>query len=213
MLTLDHMPALEHCDRLSTVRRRSMAALLMASFCRHRARRWLWRDDDVGAGGALETPRSQFAAPRWPATIGEPSRHAPVSTDTSTVAPRGSIRRALGVPWRSRARRLRSFASTTAALLVVGPTTPSARAASDDARPVDVTLHDFGIKAGRATVPAGEVVLHVHNAGPSTHEINVDRTVMRRRAPAEGRRVDGQRGRPHPATHRLDRAARPRRDR
>jgi len=66
--------------------------------------------------------------------------------------------------------------ASTTALLVLAPTAPSARAASDDARPVDVRMRDFGIKAGRATVVAGEVVLHVHNAGPSTHEINVDRT-------------------------------------
>jgi uncharacterized cupredoxin-like copper-binding protein len=41
---------------------------------------------------------------------------------------------------------------------------------------IDVTLHDFGIKVSRHSVPAGLVVLHVTNDGPSTHEINVDLT-------------------------------------
>ena len=66
-------------------------------------------------------------------------------------------------------------ASTLAALLVIAPA-PIARAATGDPRRDDVTLHDFGIKAKRTTVEAGQVVLHIHNAGPSTHEINVDRT-------------------------------------
>ena len=40
---------------------------------------------------------------------------------------------------------------------------------------INVTMKDFGIKVDRRVVPAGEVELHVHNRGPSTHEINVDR--------------------------------------
>lgn len=39
---------------------------------------------------------------------------------------------------------------------------------------VDVTIGDFHVKVSRRTVPAGTVVLHVTNHGPSTHEINVD---------------------------------------
>lgn len=60
-----------------------------------------------------------------------------------------------------------------AALLVA----PSAVAA-DSAAParIDVTMHDFKIKLSRRSVPAGPVDIHVHNRGPSTHEINVDRT-------------------------------------
>ncbi len=41
---------------------------------------------------------------------------------------------------------------------------------------IDVTMHDFGISVSRHSVPAGRVVLHVTNDGPSTHEINVDLT-------------------------------------
>ena len=37
-------------------------------------------------------------------------------------------------------------------------------------------MHDFGITVSRRSVPAGTVVLHVSNRGPSTHEINVDLT-------------------------------------
>ena len=42
-----------------------------------------------------------------------------------------------------------------------------------DAR-IDVTMRDFAIKVSRHSVPAGKVLLHVTNDGPSTHEINVD---------------------------------------
>ena len=47
---------------------------------------------------------------------------------------------------------------------------PAARASDD------VTIRDFSIKASRPNVLSGDVVLHVHNVGPSTHEFNVDRT-------------------------------------
>ena len=46
---------------------------------------------------------------------------------------------------------------------------------------IDVTMHDFGIEVSRRSVPAGKVVLHVTNNGPSTHEINVDLHPLRRR--------------------------------
>ncbi len=62
------------------------------------------------------------------------------------------------------------------AILLAGPAAPVARALPADGRPVKVTLEDFSVKASQATVRAGTVVLHIHNAGPSTHEINVDRT-------------------------------------
>lgn len=41
---------------------------------------------------------------------------------------------------------------------------------------IDVTVHDFGIRISRHAVPAGTVVLHATNRGPSTHELNVDLT-------------------------------------
>lgn len=41
---------------------------------------------------------------------------------------------------------------------------------------VGVSVRDFGYRVSRQTVPAGTVVLHVHNQGPSTHEMNLDRT-------------------------------------
>ena len=53
---------------------------------------------------------------------------------------------------------------------------PPATASTAAHGSVDVTVKDFSIKAARPTVRAGEVVLHLHNLGPSTHEFNVDRT-------------------------------------
>jgi uncharacterized cupredoxin-like copper-binding protein len=41
---------------------------------------------------------------------------------------------------------------------------------------IDVSMRDFKLKVSRSTVPAGHVVIRVHNHGPSTHEFNVDRT-------------------------------------
>jgi uncharacterized cupredoxin-like copper-binding protein len=58
--------------------------------------------------------------------------------------------------------------------LLVAPSAFAA-AAGGPAR-IDVTLRDFKIKLSRHSVPAGPVDIHVHNGGPSTHEINVDRT-------------------------------------
>jgi uncharacterized cupredoxin-like copper-binding protein len=63
------------------------------------------------------------------------------------------------------------------AVLAVLCVTPSALAADAGAPArIDVTLRDFKIKLSRHSVPAGPVDIHVHNGGPSTHEINVDRT-------------------------------------
>jgi uncharacterized cupredoxin-like copper-binding protein len=39
-----------------------------------------------------------------------------------------------------------------------------------NARAVSVEMHDFGIRAPKR-IAAGEVVLHVSNAGPDTHEL------------------------------------------
>ena len=63
------------------------------------------------------------------------------------------------------------------AALVAGCSTGSSPAATGSR--IDVTMHDFGIKVSRQSVPAGTVVLHVTNDGPSTHEINVDLTRYR----------------------------------
>jgi uncharacterized cupredoxin-like copper-binding protein len=52
----------------------------------------------------------------------------------------------------------------------------SARAASQ--APVDITMQDFSLKASTLEVPAGEVTFDVTNNGPSTHELNVDRTTL-----------------------------------
>lgn len=60
-----------------------------------------------------------------------------------------------------------------AAVLAAGCSTSSSEA--NGAR-INVTMHDFGIKVSRHSVPAGTVVLHVTNDGPSTHELNVDLT-------------------------------------
>ena len=37
-------------------------------------------------------------------------------------------------------------------------------------------MQDFKLKAVAPGRPGGRVVIRVHNRGPSTHEINVDRT-------------------------------------
>lgn len=41
---------------------------------------------------------------------------------------------------------------------------------------IDVKLDDFLVHLGAATAKSGEITLRLHNLGPSTHEINVDRT-------------------------------------
>jgi uncharacterized cupredoxin-like copper-binding protein len=68
---------------------------------------------------------------------------------------------------------------------------------------LDVTIRDFKVTVSRHTIGAGRVVIHVTNRGPSTHEMNLDRTDL---APgslplkADGLTVDeGSR-----ALHRID---------
>jgi uncharacterized cupredoxin-like copper-binding protein len=51
----------------------------------------------------------------------------------------------------------------------------STRSAAHGTRVV-VVEHDFGLRLSRATVPAGQLTFHVVNDGPSTHELNLDRT-------------------------------------
>jgi uncharacterized cupredoxin-like copper-binding protein len=103
---------------------------------------------------------------------------APGRTPVALARRRGTRRRPAGrSPLRS-GPGTRVFASclVIAALFALW-IAPSALAA-DSAAParIDVTMHDFKIKLSRRSVPAGRVDIHVHNRGPSTHEINVDRT-------------------------------------
>ena len=81
---------------------------------------------------------------------------------------------------RVRARPARSaFIVALSLLSVAGLTACSTGSSSESGSRIDVTMRDFGIKVSRRSVPAGVVVLHVTNSGPSTHEINVDLTNYR----------------------------------
>jgi hypothetical protein len=79
--------------------------------------------------------------------------------------------RRAAVLWARRAVIL-GFAVVVLAVCVAGCSASSSVTGSR----IDVTMHDFGIRVSRTSVPAGPVVLHVKNDGPSTHEINVDLT-------------------------------------
>ena len=63
-----------------------------------------------------------------------------------------------------------------ALLAIVSAAGCSSHASAAAGPRIDVTMSDFAIKVSRHSVPAGPVVLHVTNDGPSTHEINVDLT-------------------------------------
>ena len=43
---------------------------------------------------------------------------------------------------------------------------------------IDVRLSNFAIQADKYSVPAGQVVFHVTNAGPSAHGLHIDRTTF-----------------------------------
>ena len=77
--------------------------------------------------------------------------------------------------WCHRGAVARCVALASLALLV--PATTGCMSSSEAAveTRINVTMKDFGIKIDRRVVPAGAVELHVHNRGPSTHEINLDR--------------------------------------
>ena len=64
------------------------------------------------------------------------------------------------------------------AMLPVMVAAAPATAAPTGQGPLGVTVRDFKVQSARRTVRAGTVVLRVHNVGPSTHEINVDRTSL-----------------------------------
>jgi uncharacterized cupredoxin-like copper-binding protein len=81
---------------------------------------------------------------------------------------------------------------------------PSAFAsASTPGNRVDVTLRDFKVKVSTHAVRSGRVVLHIDNHGPSTHELNLDRTDLPSGSlplQADGLTVDEK----SPRLHRID---------
>jgi uncharacterized cupredoxin-like copper-binding protein len=62
-------------------------------------------------------------------------------------------------------------------IVAAGAGCSSGPSASAGARVV-VTERDFGLQASASSVRAGAVTVHVVNRGPSTHELNIDRTSM-----------------------------------
>ena len=89
------------------------------------------------------------------------SPHAAVRGTPTTSRTHPVVRRA----------RIGLVAALAGLLAACGGTAGAAKATR-----VDVTMSDFAIHASRTDVPAGRVVLRVTNDGPSTHEINVDRS-------------------------------------
>jgi uncharacterized cupredoxin-like copper-binding protein len=91
-------------------------------------------------------------------------------------------------------------------LLVValGWSAPAAFAAESVPRNrLDVTIRDFKVKVSRRTVRTGRVLIHVDNQGPSTHEMNLDRTDLASGSlplKPDGLTVDEA----NPALHRID---------
>jgi uncharacterized cupredoxin-like copper-binding protein len=59
---------------------------------------------------------------------------------------------------------------------VVWVAPPAFGSASTPRHRLEVTIRDFKVTVSRHTVESGRVVIHVTNRGPSTHEINLDRT-------------------------------------
>ena len=78
------------------------------------------------------------------------------------------------------AARLRWGAALAAAVLVVAAigfaAGPAVAQKTEPSTTVVVKIRDFKYHANRSVVPAGTVTFVVVNAGPSTHEFNVDRT-------------------------------------
>jgi uncharacterized cupredoxin-like copper-binding protein len=63
-----------------------------------------------------------------------------------------------------------------AAWIVAAGAGCSSGSSSPAASRVVITEHDFGLQASVRSVRAGAVTMHVVNRGPSTHELNIDRT-------------------------------------
>jgi uncharacterized cupredoxin-like copper-binding protein len=64
------------------------------------------------------------------------------------------------------------------ALLAAGLSGCASSARSASGPRITVVEHDFGLTVSPATVRAGTVTLHIENRGPSTHELNLDRTTL-----------------------------------
>jgi uncharacterized cupredoxin-like copper-binding protein len=52
----------------------------------------------------------------------------------------------------------------------------SGDASANDPGAIQVKLEDFLLHASTTTSPSGDITLHLENDGPSTHELNVDKT-------------------------------------
>jgi uncharacterized cupredoxin-like copper-binding protein len=76
---------------------------------------------------------------------------------------RGRVRR----PWSAIVATIALASATPMVLAACGGSAPPAGAGTA----VGVTERDFHISSTTATVPAGDVVLRVHNAGPDQHEL------------------------------------------
>lgn len=64
----------------------------------------------------------------------------------------------------------------TAAMVMGAGACRSADSAAVSGARLDVRVSDFSMTASKISVPAGRVVLHVTNAGPSAHGLHIDRT-------------------------------------
>jgi uncharacterized cupredoxin-like copper-binding protein len=84
-------------------------------------------------------------------------------------------------------RRAAAYPTVAAALLVVGSCTSGPHADHSAGSTVQVTERDFRISAAPTHVPAGDLVLSVHNRGPVSHEL----LVVRARATPLPLRADG----------------------
>jgi uncharacterized cupredoxin-like copper-binding protein len=65
-----------------------------------------------------------------------------------------------------------------AVLLLVAGLSGCGSGGSAQGTPVTVVEHDFGLVVSPTSVRAGVVTLVIENRGPSTHELNVDRTSL-----------------------------------
>ena len=74
-------------------------------------------------------------------------------------------------PWRHAV-----FAAMLAVAFVGLAAAPAAAQNGGSSSTVVVNLHDFKYHDSPSNVPAGTITFKVVNAGPSTHEFNVDRT-------------------------------------
>ena len=75
-----------------------------------------------------------------------------------------------------RRRPRRAVAAALVATAVLGLSACSGGPSVPHGARLDVTVRDFKITASSSIVPAGEVVVQVHDNGPSTHELVVIRT-------------------------------------